>query len=59
MVANLLKLNPHLSSPVEILDFIINGSKIPNLDERININKTLFRHVSIFMYKSKRFTSNT
>ena len=39
MVTNLLKLNPHLSSPVKILDFIINGSKITNLDERININK--------------------
>ena len=37
MVTNLLELNPNLSSPVKILDFIINGSKITNLDERINI----------------------
>ena len=59
MVTNLFKLNPHLSSSVKILDFVINGSKIANLDERININKTIFRHVSIFMYKTKRFTPNT
>ena len=59
MVTNLLKLNPHLSSPVKFSTSSLTVQKSPNLDQRININKTIFRHVSIFMYKTKRFTPNT
>ena len=55
MLTNLLKLNPQISSPSEFLDFIVNGSETGSHDHRVQINKSIFRHVTIFMFKTKRF----
>ena len=57
MLTNLLKLNPKISSLSEFLDFIVNGSETGSQDHRVQINKSIFRHVSIFMFKTKRFTT--
>ena len=57
MLTNLLELNPKISSPSELLDFIVNGSETGSHDNRVQINKSIFRHVSIFMFKTKRFTT--
>ena len=57
MLTNLLKLNPKLSSPSEFLDFIVNSSETGSHDHRVQINKSIFRHVTIFMFKTKRFTT--
>ena len=55
MLTNLLKLNPKISSPSEFLDFIVNGSETGSHDHRVQINKSIFRHATIFMFKTKRF----
>ena len=58
MIENLLKLNPNLSSPSDFLDYILNGSISGTNEECVRTNKVIFRHVSIFMFKSMRFILN-
>ena len=58
MIQNLLKLNPNLSSPSDFLDYILNGSISGTNEQRDRTNKAIFRHVSIFMFKTERFILN-
>ena len=58
MIQNLLKLNPNLSSPSDFLDYILYGSISGTNEQRVRTNKAIFRHVSIFMFKSQRFILN-
>ena len=55
MLTNLLNLNLKISSPSEFLDFIVNGCETGSHDLRVQINKSIFRHATIFMFKIKRF----
>ena len=57
MLANLLKLNPNLSSTTDYLQFIVNGSLVGNQEHQMKTNKAIFRHVTIFMFKFQRFIS--
>ena len=58
MIKNLLKLNPNLSSPSDFLDYILKGSISGTNEQCAHTNKAIFRHVSIFMFKSQRFIHN-
>ena len=58
MLSRLHDLNPHLVSPADIVEFILDGSKSGNRDHRIGVNRAIFRHVSSFIYTSKRFIPN-
>ena len=57
MLANLLKLNPKLSSTTDYLQFIVNGSLVGSREQQMKTNKAIFRHVTIFMFKSQRYIS--
>ena len=58
MLSKLHDLNPHLVSPNDIVELILDGSKSGNRDHRTRVNKAIFRHVCNFIYKTKRFTQN-
>ena len=42
MLSRLHDLNPHLVSPNDIVEFILDGSKSGNRDHRTSVNKALF-----------------
>ena len=52
---NLDTLNSNLTAPNDIFNLILNGSTERNHDQRILSNKTIFRHTTIYMYKTGRF----
>ena len=57
MLANFFKLDPKLSSATEYLQFIVNGSLVGSREQQMKINKAIFRHVTIFVFKTQRFIS--
>ena len=58
MLSRLHDLNPHLVSPKDFVEFILDGSKSGNRDHHTSANKAIFRHVCNFIYNTKRFTQN-
>ena len=52
---NLLILNSKLSTPTDFPNYILTGSNIENRGQRIRENETIFRNLSVFMYKTQRF----
>ena len=52
---NLLILNSNLSTQTDFLNYMHTGSNIENRGQRIRENETIFRNLSVFMYKTQRF----
>ena len=52
---NLLILNPNLSTSIDFLNYILIGSTTENRGQRIRENETIFRNLSIYMYRTERF----
>ena len=53
---NLLILNPNLSTSSDFLNYMLIGSTTGNRGQRTRENKTIFRNLLIYMYKTGRFT---
>ena len=53
---NLLILIPNLSTSSDFFNYMLIGSTTGNRGQRIRENKTIFRNLLIYMYKTERFT---